>query len=335
MLDQVGLFRFIKTLLLNPEKLANLLKVLVSFLFFKKGRIWGIPPVLFLEPTTFCQLTCPLCALQNPRFDSRRNQHLDLNLAHKIASEIGSKICMVILYNQGEPLLYPEIASLIEIFSKKNVIIKVSTNGHHPKKMNHTLVLSGLDHIIFDVDGDTQETYEQYRRDGNLKKVLENMRALSDVRRKLRKSKPFIEARFIAMQHNLEGIEEARRLSMEYGADQFKVKKCMSRKEEEFAGANNFIPTDFNRLPYETPNSCGYLYIFFMILSNGQTSPCCYDEYGEYTLGDISETTIEENLNSKAFMSLRHNVRTVPAKDPKRLELCQSCDLDSRIWSGK
>jgi hypothetical protein len=198
--------------------------------------------------------------------------------------------------------------------------------------MNRDLLLSGLDHIIFDVDGKNQQSYEQYRRNGRLDKVLDNMLFLNELRNDLGKTKPLIEARFIAMQHNIGEIEEVRQLSIRHGADRFTVKKCITRKEEEFPDAEEFIPINFNRKSFETPNSCGYLYVFFMILSNGKTSPCCYDEYGEYSLGDIAKITVEESLNSKAFMALRHNVRTFSANDPRRLELCKSCDLSRDIY---
>lgn len=284
--------------------------------------MWGVPPVLILEPTTFCQLHCPLCIRESKDF-KRSNKHMNIKLVEKLLRECGSRLCVVILHNQGEPFLHPEIIKIIELFRKYDIIVKISTNGNYKEDISKAIVRSGLDHIIFDIDGDTQEVYEKYRIGGSLDVVLSNLKKLSEAKKEYNSRTPFIDARVIAMKHNIERIDYIKRLLDNYDIDLFTIKKSVIRDEDEFEGAMSFIPDVFQRDRYKVPQSCHYPWINFCVLVNGEVSPCCYDEKGELILGDIQKDSIRSILNNSSYIKMRQLMKNNPMKVP----MCAKCDI--------
>ena len=74
-------------------------------------------------------------------------------------------------YFQGEPFLHPDFLELIKETKRRKIYTATSTNAHFiDEQKAKDIVESGLDRMIISVDGLTQETYEQYRVHGKLKK---------------------------------------------------------------------------------------------------------------------------------------------------------------------
>jgi len=326
MIGQAGVGRVLGTILRHPAKLWNLVRVGLSFLL-TRSRIWGYPPVLILETTTYCQLRCPLCIREHPRFD-RGNIHLSLEAIDQLLKECGRQLCLVLLYNQGEPFLHPDVLKIIRLFKSYGVIVKISTNGNFSSPSPKELIDSGCDHVIFDVDGDTQETYERYRVGGSLDRLMENIRGLAEERRRRSARVPFIEARLIAMPHNWSGVARVKDLVDTAGADTFTIKKCMVRDTKTFKGSAAFIPDDFNRVGVKIPKKCRYPWIFSSILVNGTVSPCCYDELGAFGMGNIHQKTLRSILDSPEYLRARGTIRRAPQDHP----LCKQCDIEGDFY---
>ncbi|HQP92209.1 MAG TPA: radical SAM protein, partial [Candidatus Omnitrophota bacterium] len=328
MINQIGLLRFLKIIILHPVKLINLFQVGISYVFLN-GKMWGIPPVLMLEVSTFCQLRCPLCIREDPEF-SRSNKNIDISLIKKFLEKYGRRLCVVLLYNQGEPFLHPEFLEIVKLFKKYDCFVKVSTNGNYKNIDPHAIVSSGLDHIIFDVDGDDQETYEKYRVGGSLKTVIDNIGSLCNAKKELRSGSPYIEARLIAFSHNIHRIDSVNALLKSLAIDAFTVKKSLIRDEKTFKGSSGFIPDRFNRLKGKRPKSCFYLWVYFCILIDGSLSPCCYDELGRVVLGNFSNDLDKDIFNAQEYIGLRKKVKA----GPETLALCKGCDIEEVFYKS-
>lgn len=326
-ISHIGLLRILKVLLRNPIKLINLMQVFFSYIFLR-GRIWGVPPVLILEPTTFCQLHCPLCTRESENF-KRNNKHMDIGLIEKLLQECGNRLCVVFLYYQGEPFLHPEIMKIIELFKEYDVIVNISTNGNYKEDISKAVVRSGLDHIVFAIDGDTQEIYEKYRVGGSLNVLLSNIEKLSKAKKALGARNPFIEARLVALKHNVERIYGVKALLDKYGVDCFSVKRCFI-DEEEFPDRMSFRSDSFRKVDAMAPRSCYYLWLFFSVLVNGEVSQCCWDAKGEFVLGNINTDSIFTILNKLDFIKTRLAVRHNPARVPMCISV--QCDMNSENW---
>jgi MoaA/NifB/PqqE/SkfB family radical SAM enzyme len=316
-MKQHGLGRFVRHLLRHPFKLINLARVAASFLL-ARGKIWGVPPVLILEPTTHCQLKCPLCVQEDGAF-KRRDQHMSLGAVKTLLAECGRFVSMALLYNQGEPFLHPQVLEIIRLLKSHAVFVKISTNGNYRKDIAEDLVASGCDHIIFSIDGDTQEVYEKYRKGGDLERVLENMRRIVKARASARSRTPFLEARLVLMAHNEGRVRKVRDLAMALGIDAFSVKKCIHRDPAHFKESGVFMPSAYARKKGAgVPVSCYLPWVYFCVLVDGQISPCCYDEFGS-----LKEESLKDILNKPAFIQWRSMVKS----NPSRVALCQDCDI--------
>ena len=88
--------------------------------------------------------------------------------------QLKNTLFYVTFYFQGEPFIHPKFLELVREAKKQKLYTATSTNAHflNDKQAKKT-VESGLDRLIISIDGTTQESYEQYRVNGNLEKVIE------------------------------------------------------------------------------------------------------------------------------------------------------------------
>ena len=166
---------------LSLQRVWNVFLLRLSFYLTrmtKKSFHFGLPASMSIEPTTACNLGCPECPSGLKQF-TRPTGKLDLDLHKTLLSQIKSTVFYINYYFQGEPFLHPRFLELIKDAKRENIYTATSTNGHFIDfKKAKEIVASGLDRLIISVDGLTQETYEQYRINGSLEKVLESSLAV-------------------------------------------------------------------------------------------------------------------------------------------------------------
>src|SRR5690554_7308826 len=84
--------------------------------------------------------------------------------------QLGKQLFYINYYFQGAPFLHPDFLELIKEAHQRNIYTATSTNAHFiTSKKAEEIVQSGLDRLIISIDGLTQDTYEQYRRKGELR----------------------------------------------------------------------------------------------------------------------------------------------------------------------
>jgi MoaA/NifB/PqqE/SkfB family radical SAM enzyme len=77
-----------------------------------------------------------------------------------VIDEIGDYLFHLIFYNEGEPLLDPDLPYFVRRARGKEIWTEMHTNLSLPisEKKVEELPLSGIDSIIASIDGFTQET---------------------------------------------------------------------------------------------------------------------------------------------------------------------------------
>jgi len=92
-----------------------------------------IPPIhLQLSPTNRCNLNCPFCSCS--QVDRKQQLTIDeLKEIANISASLGTKA--VTITGGGEPLLHPEINTLIDVFHDLGVQIGLVSNGKAAKKL--------------------------------------------------------------------------------------------------------------------------------------------------------------------------------------------------------
>src|SRR4029079_19282476 len=148
-----------------------------------------------------CNLRCPLCPVGNG--EAEHYENMPVPRFREVVAALAATVVWLSLYNYGEPLLHPSIATLIAIAKSEIEDVTLTTNGTILRRgLEDALVDSGLDAMRISIDGTTQEAYEKYRAGGSLAKVWDNLRRLVAAKRRAGSGTPLIEAQFIVNRYN-------------------------------------------------------------------------------------------------------------------------------------
>lgn len=252
--------------------------------------------------------------------------------------QISGDLIYLILYFQGEPYIHPKFLEMVKYASSKDLYTITSTNGHFmDSERARQTVESGLDRLIISVDGSTQDTYEQYRREGDLQKVLDGARNLVRWKKQLRSSKPYLIFQFLVVRPNEHQIEEIKSLAKEIGVDEVKLK---SAQIYEYVNGNPLIPTieKYSRyakqpngsykLKHKVINQCWKMWHSCVVTWDGHVVPCCFDKDADHRLGNLSKTNFQEIWESENYRSFRSKI----LRGRDNIDICQNCTEGCEVW---
>jgi radical SAM protein with 4Fe4S-binding SPASM domain len=303
----------------------------------KLERNLGKPYSALIEVTNICNLECPLCPTGEHTLN-RKPQHMSFETFRKIIDEIAPYCVEVNLTNYGEPLLNKAIYDMISYAKQKHVRVIMGTNAHNLKndEDRRSLIESGVDEIYFSLDGAEQRTYEMYRKRGDFSVVVENIKRLIELKRKMGAANPAIELQFLVMKHNEGDIDKMRDLADDLGVDRLAFKPVGFNnadwgREEIETRFLDFEPTIEKYRIYkhvndkltwdkEIRNFCQTLWTGLTILADGTLVPCCLDPRGELVLGHVDDGILKA-WNGDRYRSLRRQI----TRDKKKIKLCAKC----------
>jgi len=258
---------------------------------------------------------------------------MELDLFKKFIDEVGEYVFLIILWDWGEPFLNPAVYEIISYAKGKGIKLVSSTNGHIFAKAEHAerVVNSGLDTLIFAVDGITQETYEGYRKKGDLDTLIQGIKNVVEAKRSLGSENPLINFRFIPMRHNEQELPRLNEFAESLGVDLLTLKTlnphCETVQEEDKA----FIPQDtlYQRFKYDEEgnryrrrrNPCKALWNDPIIHWDGKISPCTYDPHDDYTVGDFARSEFRDIWWGSAMRELRRSFR----QNYQKIKQCSYC----------
>ena len=322
------------------KKILNWILV-EALIFIKPEKPWGWPTHLLIEPTANCNLKCALCPVSGEM--KRPAGNMNFALFKKLIDETGDYLFFLLLWDWGEPFLNPSVYDMISYAGMKGVKIVSSTNGHVFAEEEHArrLVLSGLDTIIFAVDGITQKTYEKYRKTGNLETVLKGIRNIVKIKQELHSQTPLINFRFIVMKHNEHEIPELKKLVQPLGVDVVSIKTLNPLSDCTYSGNevsrkdvfDAFVPrnprfrrfqsvekgTETNYLRRTPP--CKNLWNNPAVHWDGTVCPCTYDYNEKYVFGNLNKSSFRDIWFGTAYRNMRRQFRS----DWSKIELCSHC----------
>jgi MoaA/NifB/PqqE/SkfB family radical SAM enzyme len=185
-----------------------------------------ILPRIFLEPTVLCNLSCyrAVCSRESGILKTRTRHQFPFDEFQELIREVGKNLIRLDFFNYGDPFVHPRAVDMVEYIKGEypHIYLYTSTNGLMlDQDKIERLVASGLDEITFSVDGPDQETYVQYRRQGDFSKVLDIMARFVMARNKLGREVPFINWRYILFKWNdtRNKMDKARKLARRIGVD--------------------------------------------------------------------------------------------------------------------
>jgi len=325
---------------LTLAKLINLTKLVSSFYLTKwkkQPMQWGTPMTLSMEPTTACNLRCPECP-SGLRSFSRPTGNLKADFFRNTIDQIADKLIYLIFYFQGEPYINPDFLKMVAYAHERGLYTITSTNGHFLTDANcQETINSGLDRIIISLDGTTQETYESYRKEGSLEKVLEGTRNLMKWKKKMKSSTPHVVLQFLVVRPNEHQIPELYKLAEELGIKDVKLKTAQIYDYEQ---GNPLIPTQekYSRYAEQADGSyavkndlldhCWKLWHACVITWDGLVVPCCFDKDATHRLGNLKQRDFLDIWQGTPYQTFRS--RLLQGRD--QIDICTNCTEGCQVW---
>jgi radical SAM protein with 4Fe4S-binding SPASM domain len=287
------------------------------------------PPLkLHLEPTSVCNLRCPMCpqAIDAVKGDTG---YIDLDLYKKIVDEARDFVLEINLFFRGEPLLHRHMPEILRYGRSRGVRLHVNTNATILReKQARTLIEDGASKVTISFDGPDKATYEQMRKGAKYEVTLENVRQF---------------LRLVA-EYKANGWQvpyTVMQVILPYD-EQSPGPEVPQHMKDLFAGlpVNEWDPIwphgwagvmqengVIKAQPYgENYHPCNWLWKSLAIYWDGRVASCCADFSGDQIIGDVKKQSLREIWNGEQMVRLRTlQVEGRHTDAP----LCSGCDA---VW---
>ncbi|MFO8006874.1 MAG: radical SAM protein [Candidatus Brocadiia bacterium] len=319
---------------LTVRRRANLLRSGLGHLL-RLERMPGLPPVVQVEPTNLCDLRCPLCPT-GAGTSRRAGGMMSRDTFERLMDEAGDTLILAILYGWGEPFLHPELTRMIARCTEQSVLSLVSTNGQHVQTLEEALAVvdAGLSALIIAMDGCRQETYESYRRGGDLEKVKRCVRLVEEAKRRRRSDRPCTCLRAVASRRNETELPEIRRFAREAGVDIFSTKSlgCLAESDaySQFETAQEATRRYGAEGRSGQPVRCPYPFRQPTLFWDGTVVGCEFDYNLEDPWGRLGERSFRQIWNSSPARRQRRAV----LDGARRPAFCELCPYRGRHGGG-
>jgi radical SAM protein with 4Fe4S-binding SPASM domain len=310
------------------------------------SSVLGLPPflprlplALNVEPTNQCNLSCPLCPVGGGR-NLRPPRFMEPAQFETLVIGAQGRIPAMVLHNDGEPLLHPELPQMIRLAADAGIRVELSTNGMllASGRLAQELVASGLRRLVVSLDGGDQETLARYRRGAEFERITEGVRLLARARRKLGSPWPVIEVQCLLLRTNEDQRGTMPRLARGLGADLLTEKSAalmdlpLCDPATELLAAE-FLPSDPSDSRYVVDEAgrltlkgdpsalCRGIHTRMVVLADGTVVPCCCDHHAEHPMGNAFTEPLGDIWRGARFRTFRDSVR----RSRPGLPLCRDC----------
>lgn len=321
-------------------RMVNYVQLFFSFHYskwIKKSKIGGFPTSITIEPTTACNLGCPECPSGLKQF-SRPEGNLKQDFYQKVINQSYQKAFYLNFYFQGEPFINPDFLEMVKYADAKKMYTATSTNAHFLNDENAKKTIeSGLSRLTISIDGTTQETYESYRKNGSLDKVITGTKNIVRWKKEMKSKTPYLIFQFLVVKPNEHQIEDAKNLANKLGVDEIRFKTAQLY---DFKNGNELMPSidkysrykkqadGTYRLKNKLLNECWRMWSSCVITWDGKVVPCCFDKDAKHQLGEIQKTPLKDIWHSTPYNNFRKTLLT----NRQSIEICQNCTEGTKVW---
>lgn len=260
---------------------------------------------IYIEITNKCNLNCSFCEPHKRTFKDMSLEEFNL-----ILEKIKPYTEYIYLHVKGEPLLHPKFYDLCKLAYEKGFKINVTTNG--------TLLNNNLDAT-------------KYIRQLNISLHATNSKEIIEIAKTIKDC--YVSFRVWSVDKDSSTIDL---LENEFDVDlKNKLKQKLNEvnhdnlaKEINFTIKDNFYISVQNEWEWPDINSnaesngyCHALKDHIAILVDGSVVPCCLDNNGDITLGNIFKDTFDSIINSQRVNNMIEGFKNRICTE----ELCKKC----------
>ncbi len=335
----------------------------------RKGSPSRGPVDVQIVPVDYCNAKCVFCPLfavpreikkkQAPALIVKKNR-LDLGLFFRLIDDLeemgGTKR---IQFTGGEPLLHPQLASMITHLKRKMPCCEVAvvTNGINLSEVVKDLTAAGVDRFSVSINGASAGSLRRLGM-GNkttLDKIISGLSMLTEIRS--RNGRPYLGLTSVLTRHNYNEVEELVNLASKLRASsltflplvlfqfgEYKTNEALAlspgefqafkeeldrmkrivREREIFIGLSSRWDErgciNSGRLYQEIPCYTGYA--FTLVCSDGKILPCCNCLKA---LGDLNGQSFKDVWHSEGYSKFRKKTLNIANSGMLNGCLCQEC----------
>lgn len=278
---------------------------------------------IYIEITNMCNLKCEFCIPC-----SRELKMMSISEFENVIKKVCSYTKVVTLHVKGEPFLHKNLDSILDIIQRYGLMVNITTNGtlikekldilkkaKCIKQINFSLhSFNQNDHMsslylknIFDCVSELENITISYRL-WNLEDIRNN-----DVN-------DYIISE-LESYYNLNDLKE-----------KLKLKNAFEINDNIYINQDvEFIWPSLGGKEIIDSGKCWALRKQIAILVDGTVVPCCLDNNGDISLGNIFEEDLEEILNKEKTKIIRSNF----GNGKIVCDLCKTCGFLKRLESKR
>ncbi len=292
-------------------------------------HVLKFPTHVDIELNNTCNLRCVMCPHgfdETPAFKASLG-YMDFEMAKSIVDEGVSKGMFSCKFNwRGEPLVHRELLTKSIRYAKAKGVrdIQMNTNGLllNPD-YSRELINSGLDRILFSLDGATKESYESIRIGGKFEKLVNNIREFVEIRNSMNVRRPIIRVGMVRMDENSSEASDFVRM-WQGVVDYVSITDYTNRGEQDDRLEKTQELIAVGRRP------CPQVWQRLIIAFDGKAIICCRDWDSHHVVGNFNRSSVEEIWKGKALETIRQIHRERRLDD---MTACRSCKYkESYEW---
>jgi len=285
----------------DPDEMARYLKYRYEFAIYPVRKVLKpFPIVLAVEPTSVCNLRCPMCFIVDPRLSRNRaiNGMMQLTLFQRLMDEAGEhRLDGLVLASRGEPTLNPAFPEMLAYARRRGVLdIKINTNATRlTPELSRRILEADPDLVVFSVDTAEREVYGEIRVGADFDAVLRNIQTFVQLR-----------------DQEFRGNRTITRASMVVTRED----QCLEKSRDFWLGIVDEVGVNpvFDRLNiYDMPEKtiavpCSILWERMYIWWDGSVNPCDADYLSHLSPGRVAEgVSIASLWNGERMAQVREH----------------------------
>ncbi len=259
---------------------------------------------IYIEITNICNLNCAFCTPH-----TRENKYMNFEEFKQILDKIKPFTEYIYLHVKGEPLLHKDVDKFVKYAYDNGFKINLTTNATLLK--NHLEITKYLRQINVSLHAT------------NNKEIVETCSKITDC---------IVNFRIWTFDESEEPLEcikdvfNLKQVNFKVLAEKEKISNYTISKNMFISTASKFEWPDMNS-ENSTNGYCHALKDQIAILVDGSVIPCCLDNNGELTLGNIFNNSLENIITSNRAVSIRNGFNNRIAVE----ELCKKCTYKNRF----
>lgn len=288
----------------------------------KRSVLKSRPYKVTIDPGNFCNLRCPGChtGIKHPEMIGPGfMKYSDYKV---IFGQLQPYAMSVALYNWGEPFLNKQLFDMVAHTTENRVGTTVHSNFNvFDEQKAIDAVKSGLTHIYLSIDGAGQEAYVKYRVKGDLEQVLDNVKTMVEVKKRMNSRFPLLTWKFLQFDHNRHEVNEAAEMAEAIGVDAFETFEAWPKLMDIYDEAEDY---QSGKKTLNEKDFCHSLWSGIYVNPEGSVLPCSLAFRKNESFGNLLYDSMDNIWNNSFYASARRMFTQVLAPEDVPMP-CRGC----------